>query len=793
MTITVGSLGRLQQVTQRGSDLVFSFESSDLVMTALLPNLIRHTWVPTHWRLYTEPMREAYAAVRHYWPAGPAPIVREAAEKVWVELGDFLIEATRDPFRLRYCSAAGHPVLEEIDQGGLSWAYWDYSLRYVLSPEDHFYGMGQADQLSGTVDLNHRGQLREVWNQHSPPAITIFPAVLSLRGFALLVDNPCRATWDLGHSDPKSFSYQARGGGLQYYVVLGPDMPRLLQTMLELTGYPPLPPRWTLGLLQSRYGYRSRRELEGIAQQFRARQLPCDGLILDVFWFKEMGDLSFDSQKWPDAQEMIVRLKQQGFRTAVIEEPYLTRQSRNYPEAVSQGYLARHYNGSPYTFDFWPGECGLVDFSNPAARVWWTAKHKPLLEMGIEGWWTDLNEPAKHFQDMAQHAGPAATVHNLTGLWMQQSVYDAYQQYAPARRVFILSRSGFPGSQRYGAALWSGDVDKTFESLRKQVVIGLSVGLTGIPLWCSDIGGFGFGGKCTGELYARWFEFSTFCPLCRPHGDQKELREPWQFGAEIEAICRKYLQIRYRLMPYIYNAVHDACTTGIPIMRPLVLEYPTDPQVLNMGDEYLFGPDILVAPVLEEGALERSVYLPHGYWIDYWSEQIHQGARFITCRAGLDTIPLFVRQGAIIPLGPLMQYSSQYALNPLTLEIYPGADRVLTLYEDDGESNAYQNGEHAETKFEISQTDKEIICHLGQTNGEFSGRVATRTMILNIHQHPPVAAVTSDTESVTALKTADAVGHAFAGWFWNEHDQILTIKLSGANTDRTVRVARTLL
>ena len=787
MPITTGSLGRLQKVSHRGADLVFSFESSDLVMTPLLPNVIRHTWVPTHWRLYTEPVRAAHAVARRFWPAGPPSIVREASDKVCVEVGDFLIEATREPFHLRYCTTDGRPVLEEIEQGGLSWSYWDYSLRYILAPEDHFYGMGQADQLSGPIDLDHRGHTREVWNQHSPPAVTIFPSLLSLRGYALLVDNPCRAVWDLGYTDQQSFSYQACGGGLQYYVVLGPGMPRLLQTMLELTGYPPLPPRWVLGLLQSRYGYRSRQELETIAQSFRARQLPCDALILDVFWFREMGDLEFDPQKWPDAREMIARLKQQGFRTVVIEEPYLTRQSRNYHEALSRGYLARRYDGSPYTFDFWPGECGLFDFSNPAAREWWTQKHRPLFEIGIDGWWTDLNEPAKHFQDMAHHAGPAAAVHNLTSLWMQQSVYDAHQQYAPDQRVFILSRAAFPGSQRYGAALWSGDVDKTFASLRKQVAIGLSVGLTGIPLWGSDIGGFGFGGECTRELYARWFEFGVFCPLCRPHGDQKELREPWQFGAEIEAICRKYLQMRYRLLPYIYNAARDACTTGIPMMRPLVLEYPGDPQVLNLADEYLLGPEILVAPILDEGAFERSVYLPQGNWIDYWSEEIHAGPQYITTRAELDILPLFVRQGAIIPMGPDLQYSSQYALDPLTLEIYRGADRSLTLYEDDGESTAYQNGDYAETRFDVTHSDQEFICHLGQTKGNFTDYPSERTIILNIHQQPQVAAVTCGAEPVL-MKTAETFGQPRTGWHWNQHNRLLSIKLSPANTARTVRV-----
>jgi alpha-glucosidase len=787
MTITVGSLGGLQMITQRAADLVFSFESSELVLTPLLPNVIRHTWVPTHWRLYTERVRETHAVVRRYWPAGPPATIRETPDRIWVELGDVLIEATREPFRLRYCNADGRPFLEEVEQGGLSWSYWDYALRYVLADEDHFYGMGQADQLAGPIDLDHRGRLRDIWNQHSPPAVTIFPALLSLRGYALLIDNPCRALWDLGHSDPARFSYQARGGGLQYYVVFGPDLARLLRTLLELTGYPPLPPRWALGLLQSRYGYRSRQELESVAQNFRSRRIPCDGLILDVFWFREMGDLAFDPQKWPDAPGMIAQLKQQGFRTVVIEEPYLTRQSRNYPEALSRGFLARRYDGSAYTFDFWPGECGLLDFSNPAARAWWTEKHRPLLEIGIDGWWTDLNEPAKHLQDMVQYGGPAAAVHNLAGLWMQQAVFDAHQEFAPERRIFILSRAAFPGSQRYGAALWSGDVDKTFASLRKQVAIGLSVGLAGIPLWGSDVGGFGFGGECTGELYARWFQFSAFCPLCRPHGDQKELREPWQFGAEIEAICRDYLRLRYRLLPYIYNAVYEACTTGMPLMRALVLQYPSDPRVLNLNDEYLFGPEILVAPILDQGAMAREIYLPCGEWTDYWTDEIHTGPQFLTVQAPLDRLPLFVRQGAIIPMGPELQYSSERPLNPLALEIYRGANRTLTLYEDDGESADYQNGVSAETRFEIVDHRGQLVCSLGAPQGRFASQLSQRRLILNIHQQPPVTSITCDDQPVQEL-TAEALAYASFGWRWEPVRRLLSIRLLPAEKTRVVRI-----
>ncbi|HJU29693.1 MAG TPA: glycoside hydrolase family 31 protein, partial [Candidatus Binataceae bacterium] len=694
------------------------------------------------------------------------------------------------PFRLRYRAIGGGAFLEEAPDGGLSWSYWDYALRYALAPEDHFYAMGQPDQAGDSSDLDHRGHLREVWNQHSPPASTVFPALVSARGYGLLIDNPCRAVWDLGHTDENIFSYRARGGGLQYYVMYGPDLQRLSRTYFELTGFPPMPPRWTLGLLQSRYGYRNRKELEQIAAEFRQRRLPCDALILDVFWFREMGDLAFDAFQWPQPREMIARLRERGFRVVTIEEPYLTTKSRNYPEALSGGYLARRSDGSPYTFDFWPGECALVDFTNPAARAWWTAKHQALLELGIAGWWADLNEPAKHFQDMAHHGGSAAAIHNSFALHMHQAIHDAHQQFAPERRIFILSRSAFPGSQRYGVALWSGDVDMTFTALRKQIALGLNVGLAGIPLWGTDIGGFGFGGECTAELYVRWFQFGALCPLFRPHGDQTQLREPWQFGPEIEEICRKYIRLRYRLLPYIYSALRDACAAGPPMMRALVLEFRDDPEVYNLADEYLFGRDILVAPIVCEGADSRSVYLPSGGWVDFWTDELHFGPGRMTVDAGLDVIPLFVRQGAIIPTGPDVQYSSERPLDPLTLEIYSGADCSHTLYEDDGETNYYQNGAYAETTFRLSEGRDALTCHLGEARGDFAGFDPERTVVLNIHRQSRAGSVDCDGVAVPALTAAQSPASAQTGWWWNDEKGILSIKLPGSRTARVVRVRK---
>ncbi len=780
--------GGSKTVSRRGADVVFNFESSDLVLTPLMPNVIRHCWVPTHWRLHTQAPGAGHAVARTDWPEVAAE-VSETSDAVRVRTADIVVEAARDPFRLRYHASDGRTLLEEVAKGGLSWSYWDYTLRYQLGAEDHFYGTGQPDQHVDRIGLDHRGRLLEIWNRHSPPAATVFPAFVNPRGYGLLVDNPYKAQWDLGHSDPLTFSYQARGGGLQYYFFGAPDLPGLMRTFMELTGFPLHPPRWVFGLLQSRYGYRTREELETIARTFRTTRLPCDALILDLFWFAQMGDLAFNRAAWPDPAEMISRLRDQGFRVMVIEEPYITEQSVNYADAQTGGYLAKHYNGAPYTFEFWPGRCALIDFSNPAAREWWTEKHRPLMEMGIAGWWADLNEPTRHFEDMVHYGGSATAVHNLTASSMQQAIYQAHRRYAADRRVFILRRSGFPGSQRNGAALWSGDVDMTFAALRKQVAVGLSAGMAGIPFWGSDIGGFGFAGKCTTELYIRWFQFGAFSPLMRPHGDQTELREPWQFGAECEAICRKYLELRYRLLPYIYSAAHEACTTGLPLMRPLALEFPGDRQVLDLCDQYLFGREIMVAPILDQGAVERMVYLPAGVWIDYWTDQVYAGPRFIRVPAPLETLPLFIRQGATIPMGPNMQFSGERPLDPLTIEIYRGADRAFTLYEDDGESTACETGQYAETGFDVTAPAGEMRCFIAAVRGGFSGYRPERTVVLNIHQQGAVREVSCDGAAITQVATGQALERAAAGWCWNAAAAILTVKLRRTAAALRLRVS----
>lgn len=738
------------------------------VRVAGLPNFVESIKTTS---VVQKPGWNVKVSVERETPGAPHLVIR---------LGRIVVHVTRAPFRLEYFdggldggpggrlggSPDQRPFLSEKTSGGLRWDGWKFSLNFALGEDEHFYGLGQGDQLKGRVNLDHRGSCVHIWNQHNPrPARLTFPFVLSTRRYGLFVDNAHRALFDFGVSDPETFSYIADGGIPDYYVILGNDLYDVLSGYTSLTGRPALLPRWALGYLQSRFGYRDRAEVEELASTFRAKKIPCDGIILDLFWFKHMGDLAFNKKEWPEPGKMIAGLAERGFRVVVIEEPYLTPKSKNFEPAGRLGYLCKRANGSTYVFPFWGGEAGLVDFTSPAARAWWAARHRTLFKLGIAGWWTDLNEPEVHLPDMVHHGGPAHSVHNLQALQMIQAVYAASQRYAPGKRVFIMSRSGWAGMQRYGATTWSGDVAASFSALANQPALGLNMGLAGVAGWNTDIGGFW--GDPSPELYVRWMQFGCFNPICRPHGAQSA-REPWAFGEEAELIVTEYIKLRYRLLPYLYSYMHQSYATGAPLMRPLILEFPDDEKVTSLSDEYLFGKEILVAPVLEEGGIKREVYLPAGVWHDFWTGRRYVGPAVLEVPAPLAILPLFIRGGAIIPLAGEMDFTGQCRWDNLTLDVYPapGRDGCLELYEDDGETTAYTRGEYSLTTIRCRADPQKIMIEIGPPCGTFPFMTVTRDWLLKVHSDKAPSRVTllegEGRERDLPLQTGPSLA---AGWW----------------------------
>lgn len=651
------------------------------------------------------------------------------------------------PLRFTYRDGSGGALLREPASGGLSadgasrWAV------FALHGDEHFYGTGER----GTgPDL--RGQVLDVWNTqvygyHEPVATmkVNVPFLASSHGYALYFDNTWRGRFDLGGSDPGKFWYIAEGGELTFYLIAAPTLASQLERYTWLTGRQPLPPRWALGFIQSKFGYQNETEARSVIATMRQKRIPCDALVLDLYWFEHMGDLSWNAARWPSPFLMMSDFRAQGVRTIAITEPYIVQPSLNFGIAGANGYLARNELGAPYILqNWWSCGCpaGLLDITNPDARTWWWSLHPPFMGSTMAGLWTDLGEPERHPEDMRNHLGPAARIHNIFNLLWAKTIFEGHAQTFPNRRIMNLTRSGFAGIQRYGAITWSGDVGKSFGGLAVQVPIMIGAGLSGLAYHNSDLGGFCCG-TTTPELYVRWMQFGALGPVMRAHGASQPT-EPWAFGLEAEAIVTSFIELRYRLLPYLYTLAAENTATGMPLARPLVME---DPALAGEHGSYLLGDALLVSPVVADGQRTKTVLLPAGRWADFWSDTVYQGGTPVTVPAPLERIPLFVRAGSIIPMGPVMQYTDERPLDTLSLAVAPSLQRTarFTLYEDDGVSLAYETGARATTLFEAAATAGDsgttLSLSIGRCEGTFAGKLERRVHLAEVHgvASPPAA------------------------------------------------------
>jgi alpha-glucosidase len=536
-------------------------------------------------------------------------------------------------------------------------------------------------------------------------------------GWGLYIHQPLGAfdfTGDLGKFTPPAGPH-----AVDLFVVSSKDPAVIMGEYARITGHPEMPALWTLGYLQSHRTLAGPDEVKWVAKTMREKKLPCDGLIYlgtdftPSGWNTHNGEFTWNPKNFPDPKAMIDELHGEHFKVIlhiVVEGEKLTG-------AVSDPCTAPEIPAGRTPDGKWPPDRQV--------SCYWPA-HKPLYDLGIDGWWPDQGDGFD---------GPS----KLARIRMY---WEGSQQWRPNERPFALHRNGYPGMQRYGAFLWSGDVYSTWETLKIHVQDGVNTSLSGVPLWGTDIGGFVPTAEYTGELHIRWFQFGAFCPLFRAHGRDWHLRLPWGWNTgelgvsevatytggaanpdpselhnpDVEPICRKYLELRYRLMPYLYSAMRDCAQTGVPIMRAMWLHHPDDPIAAMRGDQYFWGRDMLVAPVVEKGATFRRVYLPSGTWTDFWTEESINGGRDLDRKIDLTTMPIYVRAGAILPMGPVRQYTGEPSDAPLTLVIYPGADGSSMVYEDDGESFAYRTGAWMGIATSWKDRDRALTVRLAQNS-----------------------------------------------------------------------------
>lgn len=640
-------------------------------------------------------------------PRGPSPLLvtgrlrrvrLEIAEKddvLLLHTGPLSVRVQRDPWQIQVTDSQGRRVfLEQVDDKAfedpitfpLGFAVERATGRtstyesFVLDSDEHLYGLGER-----FVAFDQRGQrtslvVREAHGTNSTPlAYKPIPFFLSTRGYGMLVHTSYPVRVDLGASSVISGAVMVEGGTLDYFLIYGPTFKEILYRYTALTGRPSLPPKWSFGVWYSRCMYKSRKEVETIVRRLRENNLPFDVIHIDPLWLKgrrgrgfDACDFLWDEEAFPNPSEMLQRLGRQGIKVSLWENPYFPMDSPLYQEALEKGYFLHTPNGTPSRPERGV-PAAIVDFTNPAAREWYKSLHRPLLAQGVSVFKTDYGEEVP--QDAVSFAGiRGEELHNLYPLLYTKTVFEVCQEFTP--QPVIWARSGWVGSQRYPVH-WSGDAQSRWEVLGWVLTSGLSLGLSGFSFWSHDIGGFH--GLKDPKLYIRWAQLGLLSSHARFHGTTP--REPWRFGRRAVDIVRTFSNLRYRLIPYLYSEAYRCARLGLPLMRPLILEYQDDPAVTSIADEYLLGESLLVAPILTERDA-RPVYLPPGWWVDFWTGEHFEGARWIRCDAPLGRIPLFIRGDSIIPLGPEVRYVGERPEDPLTFEIHVRSRARFTLFDD---------------------------------------------------------------------------------------------------------------
>lgn len=604
----------------------------------------------------------------------------------------------------------------------------------AISKDQKFYGLGEK-----TGFLDKRGRKYTMWNTDDPlhtpdrdPLYKSIPFLISKdddRVFGLFVDSIALSQFDLGYEHPDYLSLKVRDDLLDLYILDGASIKEVLTRYTELTGRMKLPPLWSLGYQQCRWSYYPEERVEQLAQEFKNRDIPCDAIYLDIDYMNEFRVFTFDENRFPHPEQLSSKLREQGIRLVTIIDPGV-KMDADYPvylEGARNGYFCKLPTGEVYHGKVWPGVSAYPDFSKSATRKWWGEKHAALFDKGISGIWNDMNEPSDFsvethgdrtlatvpnhvMMDFDGKPRSFAKSHNAYGLLMCMATLEGFNTLRPDERPFIVTRSAYAGIQRY-SAVWTGDNHSWWEHLASSIPMYLNIGLSGVPFVGGDVGGFQ--GECEPELFARWIQLGAFTPFFRAHSViHSKDHEPWAFGQEVEKVAREAIKLRYSLMPYLYSEMRRSAETGLPLMRPLVLEFENDPLTHHIDDQFMVGPWLLVAPVLKRHARKRMVYLPEGAWYDYYTKQYYEGGTTILVDAPLDRIPLFVRAGAILPFAEPALSTKLMDMGRLRFEVYTGAAGVFDLYEDDGISYDYREGRYNLYRFTLSKAQEGEVLHV---------------------------------------------------------------------------------
>lgn len=680
-------------------------------------------------------------------------VVSEASARVTVATNVLRLELDRRSLHLRVLDKAGHILVEDAPGTAL---HFDAgatqgpapTLRFTMPDDAHYYGLGDK---AGPLD--RRGQSFVLWNTDAgdfmsttDPLYKSIPFLLVARetgeASGLLVDTPWRSSFDFGRRERDTLVIGAEAGAIDYYVMAGPTPKDIVRSYAWLTGTAPLPPQWALGFQQSRYSYMNATEAGAIADRLRAERIPADALYLDIDYQQGNRPFTVNRETFPDLPGFVAKLAKQDMKLVLITDLHIAHLPNQgyapYDTGAAKGLFVRRPDGKPLVEEVWPGPSVFPDFTRPAARAWWGGLYADFVSAGVAGFWNDMNEPAI-FKRRDKTMPPDtvhrieepgfiardvkhAEVHNVYGMLNSQATYEGLLKLRPDERPFVLTRASYAGGQRF-AATWTGDNSSTWDHLRLSVPQLVNLGLSGFSLAGADVGGFA-GYAASPELLTRWFEVAAFTPMFRDHtAKEKPMQEAWVDGAAHTAIRKRYVEERYRLMPYLYALAEENSRSGIPMMRPVFLEFPsvlTQPETLWFSqDQFMLGPDLLVAPPPNgESPGSYFIRLPAGGWYDYWSGKRIEGVK-LPAKPKLDELPVFVRAGTILPRQPLVQSTAQKPQGALQIDVFVGPDCNGSLYVDDGRSFAYRKGDYLRQELRCDVTPATTTLQFAAREGRY--------------------------------------------------------------------------
>ena len=670
----------------------------------------------------------------------------------------------------------------------------------VLRSDEQFFGLGEK-----TGTLNRRGKNYKMWNSDRPcysvtedPIAKSIPFFMSSYRYGIFLDNTYKTEFKFGTESSDFYSFEAPDGAFVYYFIYGKDYKEIQQQYIALTGQPIMPPKWALGFAQSRGLYTKENQVLEVAAEFRKRKIPIDIIYQDIGWTQNLQDFEWRKGNYTNPKAMLKKLKDNGFKMIVSQDPVVSQKdNKQWTEADKLGYFVKDVRtNKAYDMPWpWGGNCGVVDFTIPEVADWWGKYQQKPIDDGISGFWTDMGEPAWSNEEdidrlnMKHRIGMHDEIHNIYGLTWDKVVKEQFEKRNPNKRIFQMTRSAYAGLQRYTFG-WTNDsgsgsdVLDGWAQMENQVAVGISAGLGGIPFWTTDISGYC--GDITdypamAELYTRWMQFGIFCPLSRAHHEGDNAVEPWMFGEVAEKNTKAAIELKYQLFPYLYTYSKKAHDIGLPITRGLFMEYPNDAEAAKIDNQFMFGEEILVAPVLKKGERVKRVYLPEGEWIDFNDKKTeYLGGEKLPYKAPLNTIPIFVKKGSIIPMMPIMQYIGEKRDYPVTFHIFPNYEdekASFTLYEDEGENQDYLKGIFSLTYIVCTTVSSGFNIDISPEDKGFH-QSDKRNFVLSIltDKKPTSVSINGNAATLVPLEKLNIDNDFSQQWSWDENGKKLLLK-----------------